>query len=89
MSDAEAERTWRGLRVRGEQDAALFPIRKHYQALRIKLDAFLVKKMLTPKQWGEVQYLQGQIRGIADVILQVNRLSEPETTKQTRARPEA
>ena len=87
-TDVEAERAWQGLRQRGELDTFLFPLRKELHGLRLKLEAFLVKKMLTPKQWGEVQYLQGRIRGIADAILSLDRLSRGEPERQPRHRPD-
>lgn len=87
-SDADAERSWQGLRVRGDFDTLLFPLRKQYAALRVKLDGYLVKRLLTPKQWGEVQYLQGQIKGVADAIWGLERLSRPATEQQPRHRPD-
>jgi hypothetical protein len=85
-TDADAERAWQGLRQRGEHDTLLFPVRKHLAALRLKLDTILVKRLLTPKQWGELQYLQGQIKGLADIIYAIDGLSKPAVEKQPRHR---
>lgn len=88
MADLGAsKRLLEGVRLRGEFDDFMLPLRLHYQALRVKLEHYTLKRILKDKDWPELQHLQGQAKACLDLIKQYDQLATPAVEQQPKARP--
>lgn len=81
-----SKRLLEGVRLRGEFDDFMLPLRLHYQALNVKLQSLVLKKVLTVKDWPTLQHLQGQAKACLDLIKQYDSLATPAVEQQPKAR---
>lgn len=90
MTIDDARRYWQNLRRRGEYDLAVSPIVVLQRTLRASLETYLTKHVLTPTEWGKMQYLQGRLKACAEILDDLASLAaDPETAPPPKRRPES